>query len=544
MSSPNSSLSLGSSGSLGESNAGVPLSSLLGDPRPSSPPPPPGPPASGTAASSSAADPSGASAPVVIHTCCCRDDLERRARHGSCGGCASGSGSGGSSEQEPGDRECEARGDAAMGEAPASSSRGGEISRGGVCHYDISPCVAQLTHGSVKTLPLPSGLSNSVMSTIHLNWLSSTRSAETTGMNIAGLVLSMLKYGFLEHPSLSCFYWTCPAINTEQMMCLIKSVKDILANESSLLILSAPVFVLGDLHGNYKDLVAFTKAFGFLDFYEIVASKLLLLGDYVDRGPHSIETLALLFSLKVLAPKKVFLLRGNHESPDINGDINGYGAGSLRCQCRDRFGEQGDEVWQALNECFCHLPLASVIDNTIFCVHGGIPRDLTLYDTNVLATIMQIRRPIDISHDVPYFIFDLLWSDPATLEQEQVIAYDRRFPKGFGYNDRGEGTCVFGREALRIFKEQSGCTHVIRAHQYPKLGIELSNRASTITVFSSSFYCGFTNMAAAVLVSDSKLELVIRTDEDLCSISALPSSTQNQPITPFQPSTPPHTDHT
>ena len=110
----------------------------------------------------------------------------------------------------------------------------------------------------------------------------------------------------------------------------------------------------------------------------LTAGQFLFLGDYVDRGKNGIEVVAYLFANKLLNPKKVFLLRGNHETRSVNGWHEYYGERAFITQCVSRFGNRGHEVWEAINKVFDVMPLAATIDNSIFCVHGGIPRPVSL----------------------------------------------------------------------------------------------------------------------------------------------------------------------
>ena len=281
----------------------------------------------------------------------------------------------------------------------------------------------------------------------------------------------------------------------------------IMAAEPTLLRLEPPVYVIGDLHGNFKDFSYFAKAFGLWSSAEFIPVKFLFLGDYVDRGLHSIETLAFVLALKIRFPEKVFLLRGNHECAEINGDEDIYQSGSFKYQLRLTYGaKEGIRLWQAFNACFDQMPLAAVIDNKIFCVHAGIPRFVSRCpDAPILDTVAAIQRPPNINDDL---VFDLIWADPATATEERYLGCEG-FPEGFGPNARGPATCVFGKRAVEMFCRNSGCSHLIRAHQSPKLGVEIAKNATILTVFSSSHYCGAFNRAAAVLVHDHKLDVIV-----------------------------------
>jgi protein phosphatase len=117
----------------------------------------------------------------------------------------------------------------------------------------------------------------------------------------------------------------------------------------------------------------------------------LFLGDYVDRGAKSVETILLLFALKIKYPENLFLLRGSHEDRYINRSM-GFGD-----ECATKFKENIDDpasIFQRCNRIFERLPLAALIDESIFCVHGGIGSTL-----NSVNEISGIERPLKVNHD-------------------------------------------------------------------------------------------------------------------------------------------------
>jgi len=160
----------------------------------------------------------------------------------------------------------------------------------------------------------------------------------------------------------------------EDLMLLTVAVRPIFEEERRCLELQSPVYVFGDIHGNLEDLHFFSDNIWKLGV-DLTAGKFLFLGDYVDRGLSCLECVAYLLSLKFLNPGKVFMLRGNHETRDVNGWEDHYGDKSFLYQCKKRFGvDLGETVWEEVNQVFDRLPLAATIDKDIFCVHGGIPR--------------------------------------------------------------------------------------------------------------------------------------------------------------------------
>ena len=133
----------------------------------------------------------------------------------------------------------------------------------------------------------------------------------------------------------------------------------------------APCYILGDLHGNYQDLIAFEKALWRIGL-SLSPANFLFLGDYVDRGAHSLEVIIYLLAQKALCPGKIVLLRGNHEIRTQNSHP-GYNP-CFKQSCEATLGpDLGAQVWESINLAFDTFPVAAIVDNNIFCVHGGIP---------------------------------------------------------------------------------------------------------------------------------------------------------------------------
>jgi serine/threonine-protein phosphatase 2B catalytic subunit len=94
-------------------------------------------------------------------------------------------------------------------------------------------------------------------------------------------------------------------------LALLEQATEIMSKERNIVHIEAPVMVVGDVHGQYFDLL------NILDQWQQADSNILFLGDYVDRGAFSCEVILHLLALKVQYPKQVFLLRGNHECSTV-----------------------------------------------------------------------------------------------------------------------------------------------------------------------------------------------------------------------------------
>lgn len=289
--------------------------------------------------------------------------------------------------------------------------------------------------------------------------------------------------------------------------------REVVAKEPLFVHLKSPIVVFGDIHGNFADMAYFLeKVIAFDDvMLKYTTQHLLFLGDYVDRGAFSLECVMYLFALKVINPSKVTLLRGNHESPEVNGDMDVYGYSSFKYQCLDKFGrDRGVDVWVAVNEVFQFLPVIADIDKKIFCVHGGLPqytggedRRLEILSDQAFPRIpvVQCADPTNIAQRM--MVNDLLWSDPAPPDQ-QLDRY------GFGPNPRGPDIKTFGARAVDMFCERYNYQYIFRAHQEKADGLRLSDNARVVTIFSTSDYAGHQNGAGCVLVANGKMRMAIK----------------------------------
>ena len=235
--------------------------------------------------------------------------------------------------------------------------------------------------------------------------------------------------------------------------------------------LEAPLHVCGDIHGQYYDLLRIFEHCGYPGEYNY-----LFLGDYVDRGKQSLETVCLLLCYKIKYPTKVTLLRGNHESSVTNRIYGFYD------ECKRRYNVR---IWRSFTDLFNYLPVAAIIDDKILCMHGGLSPEL-----KNLQNIESISRPTDIPDSG--LLCDLLWSDP----DKEVLEYDE--------NDRGVSV-IFGEKVVEDFNKKNDLDLIIRAHQVVDEGYEFFAKRQLITIFSAPNYCGEFDNSAGIMIIDESL---------------------------------------
>ncbi|KGQ85849.1 protein phosphatase [Candida albicans P94015] len=252
---------------------------------------------------------------------------------------------------------------------------------------------------------------------------------------------------------------------TIQQLC--HTLKTELLQTPNIISLQSPISVVGDIHGQYHDL---------LEIFQIGGSppqtNYLFLGDYVDRGYYSVETISLLLVLKLRYPERVFLIRGNHESRTITTNYGFY------TEVLNKYQGSAD-VWTFITDLFDYLPLGATIDGKIFACHGGLSPSCQQLDQ-----IRAVDRFREIPHDG--IMADLVWSDP-----DVAISDFKLSPRGAGY--------LFGNDVIDKFCQDNNLVQMIRAHQLCNEGYTSYWKGKCLTVWSAPNYCYRCGNKASVL---------------------------------------------
>jgi len=235
---------------------------------------------------------------------------------------------------------------------------------------------------------------------------------------------------------------------------LCTKAREIFISQPILLELEAPIKICGDIHGQYYDLLRLFEYGGFPP-----EANYLFLGDYVDRGKQSLETICLLLAYKIKYPENFFILRGNHECASINRIYGFYD------ECKRRY---NIKLWKTFTDCFNCLPIAAIIDEKIFTMHGGLSPDK------------------DIT--------------------------------GWSENDRGV-SFTFGPDVVSRFLQKHDMDLICRAHQVVEDGYEFFSKRQLVTLFSAPNYCGEFDNAGAMMSVDESL---------LCSFQILKPAEKKQ----------------
>jgi len=184
----------------------------------------------------------------------------------------------------------------------------------------------------------------------------------------------------------------CQPSNCSASVVSIMKAKEILREESNVQPVSAPVTVCGDIHGQFYDLAELFRIGG-----SCPETNYLFMGDYVDRGYYSLETVTLLVALKVRYRNRITILRGNHESRQITQVYGFYD------ECLRKYGNAN--VWKHFTDTFDYLPMTAVVSDRIFCLHGGLSPSI-----DTLDHARDLDRVQEVPHEGP--MCDLVWSDP------------------------------------------------------------------------------------------------------------------------------------
>ncbi|MBA0604543.1 hypothetical protein Godav_017196 [Gossypium davidsonii] len=252
---------------------------------------------------------------------------------------------------------------------------------------------------------------------------------------------------------------------------IVLQMREMLRSQPSLVDINVPdgshFTVCGDVHGQFYDLINIFE----LNGLPSEENPYLFNGDFVDRGSFSVEGLVFPISMKHMQPlfhfaasdlviSAIYLARGNHESRSMN-KIYGF-EGEVRSKLSEKFVELFAEV-------FCCLPLAHVINQKVFVVHGG----LFSVDGVKLSDIKAVDRFCEPPEEG--LMCELLWSDPQP------------FP-GRGPSKRGVGLS-FGADVTRKFLQDNNLDLIVRSHEVKDEGYEIEHDGKLITIFSAPNYC-------------------------------------------------------
>ena len=211
------------------------------------------------------------------------------------------------------------------------------------------------------------------------------------------------------------------------------------------MILSAsPVYIFGDIHGNFRDLMIYDHLF-WKTAPKGIAANCLFLGDYVDRGDYSVECLLYLLCMKNLMPNKIHLIRGNHEDRSVQKMY------TFQRECVSKFGaQQGATLWELFNEVLDCMPLCAIVDEQVFTAHGGIP-----------SCVSRVEELYNIAPDLPQPnlmskpAWEMLWNDPLNMnDYKNAVAglLDLTFPQlpqgCFPNNKRGTAYFYTGKNSV------------------------------------------------------------------------------------------------
>jgi serine/threonine-protein phosphatase 2A catalytic subunit len=263
----------------------------------------------------------------------------------------------------------------------------------------------------------------------------------------------------------------CKPLTEKEVEMLCEKAREVLLQESHVVPVQAPVIICGDIHAQFHDLMEIFRIGG-----PIPDVNYLFMGDYVDRGYYSVETVTLLICYKVRYPERIHLLRGNHESRQITQVYGFYD------ECLRKYGNAN--VWKIFTDLFDYLPLSALVENELLSVHGGLSPSIDTIDH-----IRQLPRE-EVPHEGP--MCDMMWSDPD----------DR---SGWGISPRGAGY-TFGQDISEQFNHNNGLKLITRAHQLTMEGYTWCHDKNVVTIFSAPNYCYRCGNQGAILLLDEHLK--------------------------------------
>ncbi len=236
-------------------------------------------------------------------------------------------------------------------------------------------------------------------------------------------------------------------------------------------------YFVGDTHGSFDD--TFLMIDYFVKVFQVhPKTKIVWIGDMVDRNPFDLQNLAFILSFWILFPDNVFIIRGNHEDSSV---CSRYGF-SQHLYEKAGSREEFEPVWNLATDFFSKLPMGFICqigDKKIVVIHGGIPFDVKNYSPVSLVELEPSMNCFQKEHfDMDTYSQTMLWADPDPQLQEVVAPTPRT------------GRPRFSRQAFEDFMVLNRFDILIRGHQKFSEGYNLLWDNRVITLFSTSTYDG------------------------------------------------------
>lgn len=276
------------------------------------------------------------------------------------------------------------------------------------------------------------------------------------------------------------------SLNFEDISEIIRKAKQLIERENLLLefILDSDneeAYIIGDIHGNLESLTSIINIIN-----KNNPKLVIFLGDIVDRGSYQLECLIMVLALKILEPNRYYLIKGNHETLEMNQYYGFFQEFISKFKDQSKFNE--------ILSFYKVLPICALINDIILCLHGGIPQDFEILNKLKNKTIEDLNQTsLDFSDPG---IFQILWNDPKDVEG---LMFSNSF--------RGPGIKFFGQKAFDEFMQKNNLKFLIRAHECFPEGYRWFFNNRLLSIFSSANYRGYysPNPASYAVVRNDKI---------------------------------------
>ena len=257
------------------------------------------------------------------------------------------------------------------------------------------------------------------------------------------------------------------------------------------------LLIASDIHGDFKSLSLVIDEF----LKDPNNTKLLFLGDYVDRGNYSVEVLYTLALLKICYPDRVFLLRGNHESTDGTYDNNNVTLWNTNERGQSELkNKQLADYHSTCVGFFGYLPIAAVVDNTFFCAHGGVNKGVL----NNMTVLKDIQRPYVIKNDGAHNG----WPAESDLAMQIVWSYAKDDIGVEWYDDAISYPC-YNLDYVEQFLKNNNLKCLIHGHAHKNENIFKNSREICVCTNPLNWYIPSDNKPVSLIeIQNNTLKLL------------------------------------